>query len=530
MNFFEEKLKVNLSKTINLFNLDRFSKTHGYADREYWGWKIKDFSNGTMQGAIHALAIAYKLNLFSDTALFFEIVNASFLGLRKIKSPKGSLSEAFPNEHSFCVTAIAAFDLLSAINLIQDELPAEKKEKYLSIIEGLISFISQYDEKHAIISNHIATGVAAIVLWNKLTGNHNTRYKDLLEIIYTNQSSEGWYKEYEGADPGYQTLCTYYLAEAYLVLKDEKLLNSLKSSIGYLSYFMHPDGSIGGLYGSRNTEVFYPGGFLALMDEIPACRAIITQFLKGCESGVHIQPENIDIGNYVPLLNSYAYAARFEKYFAQDPEPLPCDTVFELKFPLAGIFIKSTSEYYCIINYKKGGTVKLFDKLRNTLDCEDGGLFGQTKSIMFSSQFYDDSIDFKNSIINTSFYKINNSYPGPLDFIILRFLTLTLFKNIALGILFKKFIVKMLMTNKNRLNGSATRKFTFFSDKIRVEEKITKPGESIFIGHIGKSRSIHMASSGYNTNQLGYILKPSQLIEFHEVKVNSQVKTRYRFS
>lgn len=59
-------------------------------------------------------------------------------------------------------------------------------------------FITKHDEKHAIISNHLATGVAAIALWNKITGETNSRYKELLGLIYDNQSEEGWYKEYEG--------------------------------------------------------------------------------------------------------------------------------------------------------------------------------------------------------------------------------------------------------------------------------------------------------------------------------------------
>jgi hypothetical protein len=516
LNVFEEILKINLPKVVNLFNLDRFSRTYGYADREYWGWKIKDFSNGTMQGAIHALTIAYKLNVFTDKDLFFEILDASFSAVEKIKSSKGSLSEAFPVENSFCVTAIAAFDMLSALDLIQDELTGEKKNGYLAILEDLILFITRYDEVHAIISNHLATGVAAVVFWNKLTGDTNARYKELLDIIYSNQSKEGWYKEYDGADPGYQTLCTYYLAETYLVLKDEKLLQSLKSSIDYLSYFVQSNGSIGGLYGSRNTEVFYPGGFLALKDDIPACNAIISRFLKGLESGVHIKPQHIDIGNYVPLLNSYAYAARFEKDIIRDQSFLPCDKIFELTFPRAGIFIKSTQEYYCILNFKKGGTVKIYDKILDRLDCEDGGLFGQTKTIKFSTQFYDDSIDFKNNSIQTSFYKINESYPGPLDFIILRFLALTVFKNTGLGNRFKKMIVRMLMTNKNKLKGSVARKFVFEENKVRVEEKIEKPNRAIFTGHIGKSRSIHMASSGY-TAISNTVLHLPQRIGFYEV-------------
>jgi len=36
-----------------------------------------------------------------------------------------------------------------------------------------------------------------------------------VQQIYDHQSREGWYEEYGGADPGYQTLCTFYLARLW---------------------------------------------------------------------------------------------------------------------------------------------------------------------------------------------------------------------------------------------------------------------------------------------------------------------------
>ena len=79
----------------------------------------------------------------------------------------------------------------------------------------------------------------------------NQKGNILLEKILSNQSKEGWYKEYEGADPGYQSLCTFYLAEILNIRPSSKLKESIKKSLKYLCYFVHPDGSFGGIYGSR---------------------------------------------------------------------------------------------------------------------------------------------------------------------------------------------------------------------------------------------------------------------------------------
>jgi len=521
MNIFKEILHRNLLKLLNFYNLDKYSATSGNGDREYWGWNTKDFANATMQGGVHALAIAYRLELAENKKFILHVINAAIQAIARIRSKNGSVAEAYPNENSFCVTALVAFDVLAAINYLKNELPQEKQEEYINIIKPLISFITKNDEEHAVISNHLATGAAAILLWNNLTGSQNTRYRELLEIIYKNQSPEGWYREYEGADPGYQTLCTYYLAQVYGLTKDEKLKSSLMKSLEYLQYFVHPDGSIGGLYGSRNTEVFYPGGLVALASISETSAAIIRQFKLGIERGNHVLPDHIDVGNYIPLLNSYALAALMygqnASYIERSRYELPCKEIFEKQYNDAGIYIKSTATYYVIINYKKGGTIKVFNKVKNVLDAEDGGLIGVLKNgEKFSTQIVDESVSFERGTLLAKFYKINEDYPTPLAFIVLRLLSMTILKNIFLGNVFKKLIIKKLMTGKKPLDGSVQRSFQFLEDKILVREKISPPQNSKEIRRAGKTTAIHMASSGYHTKQVEYLNSRSETVEFHE--------------
>ncbi|HIP45152.1 MAG TPA: hypothetical protein EYG93_07490 [Sulfurospirillum arcachonense] len=515
MNIYKKILKQNIPKLLNLYNLDKFSSTYGVGDREYWGWKTKDFANATMQGGVHSLAIAIKLDLFEkkEKVKILELIEVIISATKNIIYPNGSVEEAYPQENSFCVTALVAFDLLSALYYLQDEIEIEK---YFGVIKPLINFITKNDEEHAIISNHLATGVAAITLWNHLTGDSNLRYKELLEIIYKHQSSEGWYREYEGADPGYQTLCTYYLFCNFLLTKDEVLLDSLKRSAKFLKHFIHPDGTIGGLYGSRNTEVFYPAGIVGLSNEIEDF-ALIAKWLEPKDQ--QILPQMIDIGNFIPLLNSYAVAAM---YYEKNKSYIDsCDLHLfwteskSIDFSKSGIFLYSNKNYFSIINYKKGGTIKAFD-LSSKEVFEDGGVFGKLdNNKKFTTQMFDENIDFKNHTIISNFYLVNEDYPTSFKFIILRLLSLTIFKSLYLSNLFKKIVVKKLMTGKVQIDGQIVRKFIFGDTKIIVEEKIIKPNATKWIGHIGKSRAIHMASSGYFNKQFFY--QNHNLVEFKEV-------------
>ena len=501
MNPYLNILEDNFDKLVNLFNRDIHSSSYGYADRLNWGWKISDFSNATLQGAVHSLAVGLRLSdkFKKHEEPLLEIIKAAIRACKSISAKNGSLQEAYPNENSFCVTALVAFDILSALDILENKLDSEFHAEALEVVEPMIAFISKHNEEHALISNHLATAVAAIAIWNKRSNSNNKRHQELLEIIYSNQSAEGWYKEYESADPGYQTLCTYYLAAAYDNLKDDKLLASIQKSLNFLQYFVHPNGTIGGSYGSRNTEVYYPGGIVFMQSTLPEYGWMSNSFLKGIKNGENLLPQHIDIGNYVPLLNSYAFAALY--FHDQSDGTCPFDT-FELDFPESGLYSKKTSAYHAILNYKKGGVIRVYDNSNGELDYSDDAYFGQLSSgIRFSNQGFQAGGQFKDQKIESGFYRLNPSKPGPFSTVILRLLALTMFRSVGFGNWFKKRIVSMLMTTNKSVGGKVVRLINFEEDIIQIKDEIDKPSNTKTLVLSNNSRSIHMASSGYFLNQ-----------------------------
>ena len=399
---------------------------------------MSDFANATLQGGVHSLAIAVDLEMVEDESKVLEIIDQAILAIPSIQTKKGSLQEAYPSEHSWCVTALVAFDALSAILYLGERITSEKKKAYLAVVQPLIRFISENDEEHAVISNHLATGVAAIVLWNKISESRNEHWKAIFKIIVDHQSAEGWHKEYEGADPGYATLGLYYLASAALLLEPEEkkaILGSINSVMEYLQYFIHPDHTIGGLYGSRNTEVYYPGGVVALSGESEIAELLACEMKTGISEGNHLLPQHIDVGNYIPCINSYAMAAWYAEKIELNSEKIaPVATSYEKDFKHSGIYIYSNDNYHAIVNYKKGGTIKVFDKATSKLDCEDGGLVADVnKSKIASTQVFQDQINFDAKEIESDFYYLNRSEVTPLKTIILRCLSLTVFKSVWLG-------------------------------------------------------------------------------------------------
>ena len=519
MNIYKDILTRNLPRLLSLYNLDAKSQTLGWGDRLHWGWKISDFANGTMQGGVHALAIALKLDLMENEEFTLKVIDNAIKAISKIQSSNGSMVESYPGENSFCVTALVAFDVLAAIHHLGKRLVEHQKIEYLRILRPLIRYISLQDEEHAVISNHLATAAAALSLWCQQSGEHSQRESQLLERIFECQSKEGWFQEYESADPGYQTLCTYYLYHIWNTTRNAALLERLNKSAEFLKYFVHPDGTIGGLYGSRNSEVYYPGGIVALASISGTFALIGRELERGIKSDHHILPEAIDIGNFIPLINAYAVAAlHYEKssqIWKNTEGELPCRVPVSVDFAHAGIYIRSNSRYYIIVNYKKGGTLKVFDKKTNRIDLEDGGIFGCLKNgVCFSTQQFDPEQKFVSTTVVADFYQTNEKYPGPFSHVIMRLLGLTLFRSVWLGNQFKKCIVYLLMTRRKRIDGQALRRFEFHEDKVIVLENIDSPRGSIAIDHFGKCMCIHMASSGYYLRQVEQLPQQSDIVEF----------------
>ena len=79
--------------------------------------------------------------------------------------------------------------------------------------------------------------MAALARWHRHGDiQAESKAKNLLARILANQSVEGWFSEYQGADPGYQSLCTYYLADVHRVRPDWQLLEPLRASISFLQH------------------------------------------------------------------------------------------------------------------------------------------------------------------------------------------------------------------------------------------------------------------------------------------------------
>ena len=431
-NPYIENIMNEIGRVFSLVDREMSSNTYGCADRTYWCWKFTDFPGSRFQEILYTLTWLYnydsKHNSYYKNKVLLEYIDAGFNYWVKIQNNNGSFNEAYPNENSLAATSFTLFYVTESYFIIKDELKSLTKKKLISSINKAATWLCSNDETHGFLSNHLAATASglynAFIIADK--NKFHSRYLYFLKKIMDNQSEEGWYLEYSGADPGYQTHATFYLAVLFTKTRDNDLLDSLKRANLYLSYFIHPDGTIGGEYASRNTSFFYPAAYEILKDYCDHASSIAMNQRISIKNKKCVGIWQMDSFNYFPLLNNYIFALS-----AYDLQPkinnehvLPfLNEPFEKYFEHSGIYIVSSDVYYSIVGGKKGGVIVVYNKKNKTCQYQSSGYIDKNGDTWISSQSQGLSKPFikKQSIsIEAPFVAINQKTFNPLLFIFFR--------------------------------------------------------------------------------------------------------------
>jgi hypothetical protein len=505
---------------------DPYSPTLGCFDRRYWGWKLVDFPEATFQRNVYPLALLYA-DPDSEYYQSSTLRSSILAGLRyatSIQHRDGSFDQAFPHEHSFGVTAFLLHPLLEASRIVRDGADEAISCSVEQCLQQAAEFLCAHEEEHGHIANHLAGAVLSLLV----SADHfeQARYRQraevLLERILRYQSSEGWFLEYEGADPGYQTLCLYYLAQIYQQMPSQALEQALRQAVEFISFFVHPDGTFGGEYGSRRTAIFYPGGLTLLSREFPTAFSTTQAMWHSICAGHTVTLRDVDIGNLAPLLSNYISALQAGILEEEVTAPrLPWEQAkVRQDFPGAGLYIRGTEHYYAILGVSNGGVLKVFDKPLRRVLWDDGGYIGQlTNGTLVTTQMTVSgrpcTVGEDEIALTSNFYRVLHSLPTPLRFVLLRLLNLTLMRSLWLGNVVKKGLVRLLISGKRRYAMQLQRQVRFEASRVVVEDRLAKSPKLkvawLEFGH--KFVGIHMALARYfEGRQLGQSL-PASLID-----------------
>jgi hypothetical protein len=504
-----EQVEERIAFILSSLDRDPFSKTSGCFDRLFWAWKLKDYPDATLQRIIYPLvAYYYRVdNFFCEKKVFLSWIMRSCEYLSKIQHRDGSFDQAFPNEHSHGATAFLLYDLARTYQIINNDLSASQKKPIANTLEAMGSFLIRNNEEHGLISNHLLGAAAGLQVLYRLTGNeqYKKRASYYLENVLSNQCAEGWFLEYGGTDPGYQTLAIYYLAQYYQETGNKNALLSLEKAIDFISFFIHPDGSFGGEYGSRNTEIFYPGGFAIVKDQIPLAKSILCFMIDKIETGKTVGLQSVDVGNLSPLLGNYfevIFRDARQKSKASNEIPFKREP-FMKEFKDAGLVIYNGESNYAVIGASKGGVIKEFDKKHGTKLRDDCGYIGQLRNgeLVSTQRLCKPTYKLTDGKLSmwADFYQIKQHIPDPYKFLVLRVLNLTLGKLHFVRETMKKLFVKTLIINSKKVPFRVLREIVLDSP-LEVKDRIEPKGSEdrfLLLEHGIKFSTIHMASAKY---------------------------------
>jgi len=513
LNIYHSLIVGKVPLILSLQDREEFSPTYGCFDRTYWQWKFIDFPDARLQEALFTLSYIYsnnfKGNIYYRNEKILKWIKAGFLFWAKIQHRDGSFDEAYPYERSFVATGFTLFYLTEAHFLISKYFDKEIQNKILSSFRKAGDWLVKNNETHAFISNHKLGTSAALFNLSKIL--QEKKYEDrcwnIWRSVKKRQSVDGWFSEYGGADIGYLTQAIYYASVLYKRSLNPEIIVSLGRALDFIKYFIHPNGTIGGEYGSRNTGFYFPGGFEILAKYIPVAEAICKKLISSVTENKIPCIGTVDVYNMVPILNSVVSGCLF--YFSDsttnnEKELLPCLTKsdFVKNFDDFKILVKKIGKLYIIIGITKGGVLKVYDTEKNILINSSVGIFGKIRGKVITSQsIHRHGLEIKINndmvIIKGDLIFANYSLLSPPKMIILRLLSLLNSRIPILSKYLKKFIVNTLIL-KNQPVGARFKRIIYLDpkDNIRVITDTIGISSSLF-KEMEIHSSFHMGSSKY---------------------------------
>ncbi len=346
---------AQIPKILTLQDRNRHSPTYGCFDRNYWQYRIIDFPSGMAQEFVLPLALAYGTgiegNAFFGQEAIREWVLAGIRYAAESSHPDGSCDDYFPYERAGGAAAFSLLACLEAYRLLglddaacraffakrADWLAGHHESGRLANHQALIA-----------LALNIAGEVLGSVRWEKPA-------QERLDLVLSWQTDEGWFWEYEGCDPGYLTLTISTLAWLNTRRPDERLQAALTRAVDFAAHFLHPDGTFGGEYGSRNTLNFFPHGFELVGRRHSAALAVTDGFLKGLEAGrAPCYADDHIIGHH-----AWNYLLAWRDFAPERPAPTPRPEG-RARFPEAQLLAEKRGQVTLIAALNKGGAFKVF--------------------------------------------------------------------------------------------------------------------------------------------------------------------------
>jgi hypothetical protein len=342
-----------LSKLLTLQDRNPHSPTYGCFDRNFWHLRITDFPSGMAQEFVLPLALAYAHsfpgNTFYNNPAIREWVRAGVSYAERSSHSDGSCDDYYPYEKAAGATAFSLYAIIESLPLIHLD-----PEPYVNFLLRRAYWLGNHQESGR-LSNHEALIANTLYRVASLCDDDGLERlaRARVDRLLSWQSSEGWFYEYQGCDPGYLTLTLGNMAEMMQIRPELKLWDSIDRGVKFLGSIQPPDGWPSGEWTSRNTNNYFPHGLELIGTRNKQALCINDAAVAAMDPPPEYGDDHI-LGHHC-----WSYIKAALNWNKKRPDPLP-PTSHNMTFPEAGITIIRLDNFTLLVAEKKGGCFRLY--------------------------------------------------------------------------------------------------------------------------------------------------------------------------
>ncbi len=257
----------------------------GSFDRNHWHYKIRDFSSMVLHQGILLLDLIAREQLNGcvagfDPELAGEWRSGCLRFWQKQQNRNGSFDEYYPFEAGFPPTA---FSLYATAIVSQNTLPTTALQDSMS---RAARFLLLRQESQAINQQVVALTACSLAKHAGATVD-DRKLTARWDQLFVEQSPEGWFQEYDGADTGYLSVACDALWDYYTVSADARALQAMKLAASYIHSILSVADDIPCMVNSRNTDYILSYGLAELGKHDEVASAVVHRSLGRIDQPSH---------------------------------------------------------------------------------------------------------------------------------------------------------------------------------------------------------------------------------------------------
>ena len=493
----------HLPRMLSQIDRNPHSPTYGCCCRNHWHYRIEDIPNSQLQEVVLTLAGAYRLsgdwNPWTGSPQLLGWIEAVLLYWTKIQRPSGCFDEVYRGQDSYAATAFSTYCATEATLQLRQALDPSVVAEVTQAAGRAVHWLGR--TKEVLANNQVAGAAGAALNTAELTGNrqHEAVARQAVDFLVSRQTEEGWFNEYGGADIGYSTLTVDYLARIWKKAGWEEAGTMARRLVEFLTYFVHRDGTAGGVHGSRKTEYLIPHGLELLAPTHAPSRDLGSLLLRSLAE----RPERSVLNR---LDDRYlCYLSGFFMLAAGDAQPrdsaaiaLPAVKAHNRFFSESGLWSFANARYHLVANLRKGGVLRC--DFHDGPSFQDSGLFvtddgGATHT---TQAIHDDAgagLEGADASLQAPLVKVRHITVSPVKQVLFKAF------NLAVPALLRRWVLDALRkraVSSGEPLGATTRHIRAEDTCIRVDDRVELPSGRFTLRSAALTeRAFSFASSGF---------------------------------